>query len=612
MSTTTPPAHSAGRRVSKPGQVKRDSHFVDGIGRHLPHGFTLKTVSIQQWADWSKHLADRRTPRPLVKLIPRVSTSPLTWALPEDKRDSGELLDPLFALVRKNRKLVSEDIFDKITPWVAEAEERPADVMFAVECLAWCHALPRLATSADPQLWWRLLACLVKTATESAAISLDENPLSHQMLSGELPLTIAYLFPEIKLDGKPLQAARKSLSRGLVELLDGEGLPNCRHLSLLRPLLACWTRSLVMGSQMTKSAFSKDAMVQYEWLVLQSLRLTRSDGSSVFATCPSDDGCPEMMASVLAWSDDPDDARVAAAVLPGKVAAAKKKTSQKDLPEPSIHSEWAEMTVLRPNWLRKGPRLTLKYGGQNFAAELESGGDVLWSGCWLTQVRVASRLLEIEGDWEDICWFSDEDGDYLELEVSLSDGWTLQRQIYLARKDHFLYCADAILGEAIANIQYRSSLPLAPGVTFSPADETREGLLVTGSRTARCLCLPLALPEWRTDPRHGSLAATESGLELVQKAEARRLYAPWFIDLDTRRIQRRRTWRQLTVAEQLTVVPWDTAVGYRVQMNNAQWIFYRSLVPSLGRTVLGQNLTSECLIARFLPDGTITTLVEIE
>jgi hypothetical protein len=43
-----------------------------------------------------------------------------------------------------------------------------------------------------------------------------------------------------------------------------------------------------------------------------------------------------------------------------------------------------------------------------------------------------------------------------------------------------------------------------------------------------------------------------------------------------------------------------------------QWLIYRSLGPVANRSVLGQNLRTDFLVARFLPNGTIERLLEIE
>src|SRR5262249_2057648 len=158
---------------------------------------------------------------------------------------------------------------------------------------------------------------------------------------------------------------------------------------------------------------------------------------------------------------------------------------------------------------------------------------------------------------------SDEDCDYLELQRTFEGDLCLQRQILLARKDHFLFVADALLAESPSAIEHRFTLPLAPGVSFQGANETREGFLVASPKSAtatnarpQALVLPLALPEWRIDRRLGTLEAGDDGLTLSQATAAGRgMYAPLFLDLDTRRMTKPVTWRQLTVAENREVQP---------------------------------------------------------
>ena len=249
------------------------------------------------------------------------------------------------------------------------------------------------------------------------------------------------------------------------------------------------------------------------------------------------------------------------------------------------------------------------FPGETVETELESAGEVLWSGRWETQVRCDGQLAEPCSTWSDACWISDDDVDYLELELRLTGQLRIQRHLVLARREGFLLLADAVLGRRPARLEYRSRLPLAEQIGFQPADECREGFL-TG-RKQRALVLPLALPEWREDPRVGSLAAVDGGLELSQAANARSLFAPLWIDLEPRRRNGRRTWRQLTVAENLAAAPDDVAVGYRVMLGRRQWLIYRSLARPGNRTLLGHNLVTETLLARFVA-GEVEAMVEIQ
>ena len=179
----------------------------------------------------------------------------------------------------------------------------------------------------------------------------------------------------------------------------------------------------------------------------------------------------------------------------------------------------------------------------------------------------------------------------------------------LARRERFLFLADAVLGIATARLRYRGVLPLVPGIKVRSSEATRECFLFRHNRQA--LVLPLALPEWRCDRQWGDLSAT-GGLVLQQQAQGQNLFAPLFIDLDRRRMTRGLTWRQLTVGEDRQVVPRDRAVGYRVQVGREQWIVYRSLASPGNRTLLGHNLVSETLVGRFTGEGLVESLLEIE
>jgi len=494
--------------------------------------------------------------------------------------------------------------------WLADAAGTGLSRGYAVEALAWCHALPKLAAALTADVWWRLLDHVAHAVAEAERIALDDDPLLNQLLAGELALTTAYLFPEITGCRKLAPRARRSLSAGLVELLDGQGLMHGRHLELLRPLLACWTRCRAMGDRLSKGCWSEAAQTQYEWLVRHALRLTRCDGSAVFSEPPAGTWRPDLFAAALRLGGDADDADIATLALPGGSKTDASRISKTTLPPAAYHSEWAATAVLRAGWSRTDPQLVAVYHDRAVRMELSSRGHLLWSGVWRLEVQRDGQMVEPASPWQEVCWISDEDVDYLELEIELSGGVRVQRHFLLAREDRFLLLADAILGSTPARLQYRGCLPLCRGVSWESAEESWEGHLAEGRPAA--LVLPLALPEWRAGPPVGSLAVTADGLELCQTAKGCSMFAPLFFDLKPRRMTRRLTWRQLTVAEARQVQPHDVVVGYRVMVGKQQWLIYRSLREAGNRTLLGHNLSTEMLVARFRRDGEVETLLEIE
>ncbi len=123
--------------------------------------------------------------------------------------------------------------------------------------------------------------------------------------------------------------------------------------------------------------------------------------------------------------------------------------------------------------------------------------------------------------------------------------------------------------------------------------------------------MPLALREWRADPRSGSLAVSDNRLVLTQEANGRAICCPLFVDLKNKRSAKERTWRQLTVGENMEILPADVAVGYRAQSGDDQWLVYRSLGPAGNRTLLGHNVAGEFCAGRFV-DGKFKEWIEIE
>jgi hypothetical protein len=285
-------------------------------------------------------------------------------------------------------------------------------------------------------------------------------------------------------------------------------------------------------------------------------------------------------------------------------------------PTPATHSQDARRALLRRTWKPPFDSLAVDYSGPDLRVTLTAGDRVLLSGTWGWETT-ASGPLAAAGSWEEVCWHSDQLVDYLELELALTGGWKLQRQMVLARKDQFLYLADALMGpvlprgEPAREIRHSMQLPLAENVSFEPAEGTREGeIFLKRKRVARLL--PPALPEWRTELCPGELALTGNQVVLRHAAQGSNLYAPLWLDLSTSRLRRECTWRRLTVGEDLKIQPRDVAAGYRVQAGKEQWLIYRSLAPKRSRTILGQNFATDFVLCRFKPDGTTEDIVEIE
>jgi hypothetical protein len=311
----------------------------------------------------------------------------------------------------------------------------------------------------------------------------------------------------------------------------------------------------------------------------------------------------ELMKAALELTEDKEDA-AAYKVLRGK---RKPPADARELPECSEHSEWSELATMRTTWGPTQSRLAVDFSDRRLDIEVATGERILLQGDTLPSIQVDDQALRLVDDWEEVCWESDNDMDYIELEAQLSDQWRIQRQMLLARADNFLYLADAVLGTSPGQIRYQHQLPLAEGVSADQTHENTEVHLLAPKRAATII--PPSLSEWKSDCRDSRLDLSPLTHSVQQRGTT--LYAPLFIDLDHGRRRKALTWRQLTVGQDLQIVPPTDAVAYRIQIGKQQWVFYRSLHGVGNRTFIGVNLTSEFLAARFGTDGEIEPMIDI-
>jgi hypothetical protein len=562
-------------------------------GNADPHGWTL----------WQKHLAKRRL-RALSKLF-KGRQSPLLWAWPaETQLEQAERLIDLMRRPRLADRRTSG--LDKaVLCWLSRAEVAAPDVGFALECLAWSGALPSLAEHLGEQAWWQLCNRLIAIA---AAESRHDDPLAGQLLHGELPAVLAYVLPELAACQSLVDVSRRTLEQSSTSVLEGEAVVHGRRLGALRPLLACWTRWRVISRELDAPIWTDGAPRRFARLVEHALRLARPDGTQVFSAPQAPPWDRRLLKTALRLAAHPKTERVARLIASGGNAAPQEG---RRVPSTSFNVEAAGIAVLRSDWHKRSPQLAVNYSGPRLVTELSLGKRCLWSGPTEIDLRVDGYPLVPRQAWEAVCWESDRDVDYLELELELSEDVRIQRHLALARQAGFLLVADAVLGACPRKIEYRARLPLGDHAVFHPADETREGLIAREKR-ALARVLPLALPEWRAGTACGSLEWADGALRLTQSAFGRSLFAPLFIDLRPQRLAKQLTWRQLTVGQDRQVVPRDAAVGYRVQLGREQWLIYRSLDKPEVRTVIGKNLNNEFLIGRFKANGKVKALLEIE
>lgn len=583
----------------------------------------LREGSLDADAAWDAYWRKRESAAAVGRLVHSLGT-PLAWgvdlaSLSEECRAIVDLADDLDRgapgdKLAKGKRIVR--IRESVALWLETARDGDTDVCFSVGCLAATHVLHRLGRDLGPDDGWTLLDFLYATAEdarpwEASPERSANNTLAQQLVAGELPLTLAYLFPEMAPLAALARPARKRLAAGLATLVGDVGMVRASHLSVLPGLTACWTRCYAMSAQLEKGAWNDATEQQFRAVVRQAIRWTDSHGQLLLASNDTPAWSPDFLAAAVRASDRPSDAAAARVHFAGAKLAAEVPLAKAKLPRPSTFAEEAGLALLRASWEPGAASVAIDFSNIGMRLSAYAEGRQLFDGVWTASSRIDGKLLKPAGPWDAVCWFTDKDVDYVEFRMPLDgDAW-LERQVLLARKDGFLFLADHLQNTERATLEHTWQLPLADGLAWHGADETREAVISADRGLIRVL--PIALPEWRVDPRMGELTCADGALRLDQRTIARAVACPVFLDLTPRRHDKPCTWRQLTVAEALQVQPPDVAVGYRVQCGRKQWLIYRSQAPRGNRTVLGQNTSSEFLAARFLsPSGEIEQLVQVE
>ena len=569
---------------------------------------------MEPWSKFAKRISRNDRWQKYTKLLgcesDRRSKSPLSWAatravlngdtLPTIQRWHDSVLNQrkLKATAREVIEVVESLSTGASAPLRVDAET-------ALMAIAAAQALPAIASRCDEGQWHEAVDSLVDMSV-SPRSDWELSPWGYQLVSVELPMTLAFLMPEIDSMDQTGQDSAARLNSSLSAMLDLDGWPSADYLPVLAPLSASWTRCLKMAR---KAGFHSDPAVddQVQWLVPQVLRLMRYDGSlmlSNFDDSPIDEVFRSQLLSLMKGKRR--ERKFAEVCRQRKPKRADVEAI--DLAESSL-SEWAASGVYQGSWRRRSPKLAIDYSNQR--CRLEIGRDLpLIGGETMPEIRLDDQLLEPVGDFEAVCDEQNEHVDYLELEIELTNNVKLQRQIILSRDDEFLILADAISSNQSGSIEYRCNWPLAPGISVMRESETRELYLTAGK--IQSLVLPLALPEWKAARFDGKLDFDQKYLVLSQNANGHSLYAPLVFDLNPKRSRRPRTWRSLTIAQHLQIVSGDVAAAFRIQLDSQQWILYRSLVENGNRTFMGENFAGEFFLGAFDVTGHVEPLLQVE
>ncbi|MCA9138060.1 MAG: hypothetical protein KDB00_14910 [Planctomycetales bacterium] len=517
--------------------------------------------------------------------------------------------------------------------------------------LVWAAAMPGLLDHLDESQWWSLLG----TIQEVRERLVGRDPTHPAALIGiaEIGLTLAWRLRALPSCRRLATSSRDALAKWCEQddLAVTAALANPHH---TRMVLASLLRirglvSLVPVPRPSKknkkasakhlkrstTALSKAIDEIGVELTTWVAAMTRNDGSNAFSDWnpgkhepkfARDDLGPNGLLAHAASLDRETLAPAIDAAL-GKTKTKGRLAWQVSLPESMLHDEDAKLVCMLPEWDVRRGRTIIDYRDATACLELMAGKTVLISGRCETSLVIDEQPIEAIGDWVATCEYSDDDVHYVELEQPHGNGYVLQRQVMVLREDRCFFFADAVVRSRFAaasdmdhpaseavnatspTILYQIRFPLTELVQTEPESQTNDLFLCdrdadTGSPRGRhALVMPLSACEWRnshqTPTSSATMRITEDQHLLLASRGLGQLYTPLWIDLFRRRFSMKRTWRRLTVGEQLKLLPPQAAVAFRVQVGKSQWLLYRSMSPPAPRTFMGKHLIADFYCARF-------------
>ncbi|MEM7474696.1 MAG: hypothetical protein AAF483_06865 [Planctomycetota bacterium] len=523
-----------------------------------------------------------------------------------------------------NKKLSKGDVLNKADfskvahAWLTEVEESPVAAL-GVVALVW--QLPTLQHENWVATWIQALTDRIVASD----IKLEEIFI-RLTLHCEIPLLLTWLnhAPTAQqandfMDQMPAKQAMDDLAEYLEMAVDDPSSWLQDGASFLRASLASVLRCRILADALGLNDWFSPQKKALRSLLIQAARWCRPDGTQLLADTQS---APRSQAIWDALADAAQNSKKLKATMAlAGVGQESRASTKADFPADKLpalcqHSEFAACAVFQSDWKRKGCHMALDFSKSNMRIEvLGAKGLPILSGSWDISAKVRGRNLTQAGQWQESCWFSDDDVDYLEFEVRFGNQFRVQRQLILFREDRLLYLADSLNADRESSLALSSSIPLATHTQFAPEQKSTEGYLIGPSHQG--LVLPLFLPEWRQQLTiNGSkdkIANTDGMLVAHSEARARRLYNPVVISLRNSHAEKNYTWRHLTVADQLRIVEKEEAQAFRFQIGSEQWFVYRNLDRPIRRTALSFHLLDDFYAGRFdAEDGELDAIVQVE
>ena len=508
------------------------------------------------------------------------------------------------------RHLTTEEDSDETSPPVT-----PFAIVAALEVLALAGARLR-----PQQLWdlWRHSLSQVVHLIRSTASEDDHDPTlppDVQLIErGELPFVAGVLFADIAGATDLVKAGRKVLARSLTENADSDGTPRAEMIERLPLWLAPLIRASLIAQRFEVKLWTNEQERTLMSVVERAIPLCRPDGKSALSNGLSLEPLPVLVAAAELFHLPEVNAEGGYLQSVKRIVAgqpARRIRNDGVVTMPSNQSDWARFALLRSDWSVHADSVAVAHHRQFPQIDVTASGKPLLHGDWTLELKLGDAVVELAKEWSCVCWQSDPDADYIELQMRGPGKLRVERIIMLSRKERFLLLADSIAGAPHGPIEYRASLPLADDILVRLDTPTREAQLTMRGFKARVF--PLAVAQDRVHSTPHEFTATEERLTLKQVAQGEGLFAPLLLDWHPSRTRADAQWRSLTVTEDGRVITPDIAAGHRLKLGDLQLLVFRSLKNTgESRAVLGHHTHNETVIAKFDKKGDVDPILMVE
>jgi hypothetical protein len=579
-----------------------------------------------QWKSLRKKVRLRAEKQSAKKVLGRAAKggNVYRWGIESATRKPIGQLDDVLSRLACNKKVGKKQI--QAIDWTAELEAVTNQSSLAdfspVQCsraVMWAAAMPALIDHLEYQTWWDLLQEL--TGFRETVMDREGSAtLPRLIVAGEMALTLAWRLGDLPSCARLRKAAIDSVARWCEHEEDSiaatiAGAKNARL--GLASLIRC--QRIIQAT--TKQKQTKQQKNVRADIATWVAALTANKGSSALLESSlklamKDDIVKHGLLDAAAQCD-PSSLVPAMNAAIGKTQTGGRLVWEISLPETIHHCEQAKLIVMMCEWDVCAGKMNIDYSGENVRLELLGKKQPVVFGDLESSIEIDGNDQRPIGPWVSTCEFTDDDVHFVELEQSWTGGVILQRQFMTIRDDRAVMVADSVVprdespttGNRV--IRHASRFPVAYQTNVDFEQETRE--LFLGHKRNESLVIPLAANEWRVGMTDATLRLTDDHHLLLSANGKDRLCNPLWFDFQKSRFKRNRTWRQLTVADELRVVGREEAVGFRIQLGSEQWLLYRSLQGSRCRSVMSKHLIADFFAGRFyMNDGSVEEIVSVD